>query len=89
MTPVRQPQSSHELDPAHLSLQGGNESSHMWGFMRGYMWRNGHFATREGHYHPIGGDLNDRLRLNSVVNPSLKAPRRKRGGRFILHYPDS
>ena len=30
----------------------------MWGFMRG----NGHFATREGHYHPIGGDLNDWLR---------------------------
>lgn len=24
----------------------------------GYMWGNGHFATRKGHYHPIGGDLN-------------------------------
>lgn len=33
----------------------------MWGFMRGYMWGNGRFASREGHCHPIGGDLNDRL----------------------------
>ena len=27
---------------------------------------NGHFTTREGHCHPIGGDLNDRLR-NAVL----------------------
>ncbi len=42
----------------------------MWGFMRGYMWGNGHFATREGHYHPIGGDLNDRLR-NAVLQTGV------------------
>ena len=26
------------------------------------MWGNGRFASREGHCHPIGGDLNDWLR---------------------------
>ena len=36
------------------------------------MWGNGHFATREGHYHPIGGDLNDRLR-NAVLQTGYDA----------------